>query len=210
MITRRDLALTIVVFACIVTFQSGCTHHRTDDPPLNPEAEEYRHKALRYFSKHKDDEGFEALRQAILLAPEHPWAYGHVLMFNGDGKRNDLAVSIFQDALKAKPDSEVALHAIGATYSRMSRWDDAIAVYTERVRITPDDRDVRYELGALYLKVGNKEEALNQYEALRDLKAWSWPYSFERQLYDRRARQLLECINTGNVVLSRGGGCSSD
>jgi Flp pilus assembly protein TadD len=208
--TRKDARLSFLAFVCVMTLHSGCKHHRIDDPAFKPAAEARWHEAQKYFSDHKTDEGCEALRQTILLQPEHPFAYGDIHVYCNKGKQYDFELSIFQDALKANADNEVAWNALGNTLINTARWTNAIGAYKELVRFAPDSWEFHYTLGALYLEVGDKEAALDEYEELRQLKIWSWPYSFERHLYDRRAKQLLDCINTGKIVLTRSGGCSPD
>ena len=206
----KDIRLGFLAFVCLVNLQSGCHHQRRDDPPFRHAAEARWHDAQRYFSQRKTEEGCEALRQTILLQPEHPYAYGDILFYCKKEKQYDLGLSVFQDAAKANADNEVAWSALAYVLIEMHRWTDAIEAYKELVQFTPGNCEIHYTLGALYPEVGDKEAAVGEYEELIDLKLWGWPYSFERHLYDRRAKQLLECIETGKIVLIRSGGCSPD
>jgi len=208
--TRKDTRLSFLALVCVMTLHSGCKHHRIDDPAFKPAAEARWHEAQKYFSHHKTNEGCEALRQAILLQPEHPYAYRDIRVFCTKEKQYDFELSVFQDAAKANADNEVSWSALGDTLIGMHRWTDAIEAYKNLIRFWPANCELHYTLGGLYLEVGDKEAALGEYEELRHLKIWSWPYSFERHLYDRRAKQLLDCINTGKIVLTRSGGCSPD
>jgi tetratricopeptide (TPR) repeat protein len=209
--TRRDLRLRFLAFVCVTTVQSGCNHERRwVDPPLEPAAEARWREAQRYLSQRKTEEGCEALRQTILLQPEQPYAYRFIRLDCTMGRQYGFALSVFQDAVKANVDNEVAWSFLGGTFIDMHRWTDAIEAYKRLIRFAPGNYEIYYTLGALYLEVGDREAALGEYEELIHLKIWSWPYSFERHMYDRRAKQLLDCIETGKIVLTRSGGCSPD
>ena len=208
--TRRDLRLRFLAFACVTILQSGCNHQRRDDPLFKPAVEVRWREAQRYFSQRKTEEGCEALRQIILLQPEQPYAYRDIRIYCTKGNQYDFALSIFQDAAKANADNEVAWSFLGDTFINMHRWADAIEAYKKLIKFSPNNRETHYTLGALYLKVGDKAAAFGEYKELIHLKICSWPYSFERHLYDRRAKQLLDCIETGKIVVTRSGGCSPD
>lgn len=209
--TRKALRLRfLLAFVCITTLQSGCNHQRRDDPPFEAAAEARWHEAQIYFSQRKTEEGCEALRQTILLQPEQPYAYRYIRIYCTKGKQYDFALSIFQDAAKANADNEVAWSCLGDTLINMHCWSDAVEAYKRLIRFAPGNCEIHYTLGALYLEVGDKEAALGEYEELIHLKIWSWPYSFERHMYDRRAKQLLDCVETGKIVVTRTGSCGPD
>jgi tetratricopeptide (TPR) repeat protein len=208
--TRRDLRLRFLAFVCVTTLPSGCHEHRWVDPPFEPAAEARWHEARRYLIQRNAEEGCEALRQTILLQPEQPYAYRDIRSYCTKGKQYDLALSIFQDAAKANAENEAAWSFLGDTLIDMHRWTDAIEAYKKLIRFAPGNCEIHYTLGALYLEVGDREAALGEYEELIHLKMWSWPYSFERHMYDRRAKQLLDCIETGKIVLTRSGSCGPD
>jgi tetratricopeptide (TPR) repeat protein len=209
--TRRALTLTCLVLIAIVGLHSGCnTTPPNKSRPINNVAEAYRNQALDHFSDRRPDEGLDDLRQAILLDPDEAWPYQYVFTHCWLTERKDQAITIFQQAIEVKPDNALAYLFLGVAYRSLSRYEDAIGAYKQLVALNPDEADSHYELGSLYLVVGNKEEALKEYQSLIGLKEGSWPFSTDRRFFEKRAEQLLESIKTGNIVLSRGGGCIPD
>lgn len=207
---RRELRLRFLAFVCVTTLQSGCNDHRWVDPAFAPGVEARWREARRYLIQRNIEEGCEALRQTISLQPEHPYAYRDIRIHCKEGKGYDFVLSVFQDASKANPDNEVAWSFLGGILIDLHSWTKAIEAYKQLIRFAPDNYELHYTLGALYLEVGDRKAALSEYEELIHLKIWSWPYSFERHMYDRRAKQLRECIETGKIVLTRSGGCGPD
>lgn len=208
--TCRDLRPRLLAFVCVTTLQAGCHHRRWVEPPLEPATKARWHEGQKYLLQHKSDEGCEALRQAIVLQPEQPYAYRDMRIYCTKDEQFGFGLSVFQDVVNANDNNAVARSFVGDTLIDMHRWIDAIEAYKKLIRFAPDSWEIHYTLGALYLEAGDKDGALGEYEELIHMKIWSWPYSLERHMYDRRAKQLLECIDTGKIVVSRAGGCSPD
>src|SRR5436190_460823 len=109
MTIRGTRALTFLVFAFAVILQSGCSFFPRHQAAPNPVARAYHQTAGRYFSARRFDEGIEALRQAIAIAPEDSLLYADLHWVCNFKKQQDIELAIMQDVLRAEPDNELAI-----------------------------------------------------------------------------------------------------
>ena len=76
------------------------------------------------------------------------------------------AIDAYQEYLRARPESPMALSNLGAAYARTGRYEDAIAQYRHALKVQPGNAPVQLNLALAYYKTGNTEEAAPLFEAV--------------------------------------------
>lgn len=114
----------------------------------------------------------EATKQVAKALSLHP-AYAEALMLRGLLKldRNDMtgARADMEEATRDDPGFAMGHIALGATYNRMSLFDDALRVLDRGVALFPTSWQGYYEMGKAYLGKGDYRSALRQLDKAQHL-----------------------------------------
>lgn len=96
---------------------------------------------------------FPSDQAAAISASGDPMARGKIHFSEG---RYGLALTHFQAALSADPESVRALNAVAASYDQMGRFDLADRYYDKALALAPESVDVLNNLGFSYLLRGDR------------------------------------------------------
>ena len=88
-----------------------------------------------------------------------------------DAKHYTQAESEYRRALLINPAEARAYNGLGNVFYDQGRYDDAITQFKKAVEIVPSNAESHYSLGLAYLNTNNKTAAMEQYEALKNLKS---------------------------------------
>lgn len=105
----------------------------------------------------------------------------------------DVCIEDAKQALRIKPDNELAYNNIGAAYAGLKQWDQAIESERQALRIRPDFQRAKNNL-ALYLQA--KSGALPQPSANRTPEDW-----LNASLVDEQSGQHQKCIEDAQRAL---------
>jgi spermidine synthase len=138
--------------------------------------EPYLELAYIYESQQSWDQAQQYYRKAMELAPyDHKLLFSYAYFVFSRGKFEQ-ALSV---VLKLTPSSEVGVFKVweltGDIYSRMSKFDLAGDAYEKSYRNNPANYMVRIKLGELDLMQGKVKEALEKFEASRDMLEYYQP-----------------------------------
>ncbi len=82
----------------------------------------------------------------------------------------DRALSIFEAAIKIKPDAHVAWFSKGNTLSDLGRHEEALEAFDKAIAIKPDDHEAWYNKGVALADLGRHDEALEAYNKAIEIK----------------------------------------
>lgn len=111
-----------------------------------------------------------AYREAVRLDPKHANAQFNLANAYSRLGRHEEAAEAFKQATRLRPDDSDAHFNLGNEYAQLKRDKEAVAAYQQAVKLNPSDADARLALGLLHAKNGDRAAALEQHEALKQLK----------------------------------------
>jgi serine/threonine protein kinase len=88
-----------------------------------------------------------------------------------DAKHYAQAESEYRRALLINPGEARAYNGLGNVFYDQGRYEDAITQFRKAVEIDRNNAESHYSLGLSYLNSNNKTAAMEQYEALKNLKS---------------------------------------
>lgn len=113
----------------------------------------------------KDHEAaVSALDEALKLMPGYTvtlMARAYARLLSGDPREAALAISDYDEALKANPRLVYAWHNKGNIYYASGDYTSALNAYNEALRIDPAFASALYNRGITYLRLGNKRQAFS-------------------------------------------------
>jgi tetratricopeptide (TPR) repeat protein len=74
------------------------------------------------------------------------------------------AIAAYKQAIRIKPDHEVAHYNLGVLYGELGRYQEAVDAIKQSIRIKPDQVDAHYNLGVVYGKLHKYKEAVAAYK----------------------------------------------
>jgi tetratricopeptide (TPR) repeat protein len=174
---------------------------------IDPEYDDaYQAFAGVYIFQHRDAEALEARKKALLMNLNNPRSYYSLYEFviyeQIFRQAYDGVIETFKEAIRLKPNNALAYHYLGMSYYHQARYSEAIEAYKELIRLAPKYSAAHYELGAIYVKTGDKKSALTEYRILVKLSKRAPGFPFKEDFYQRRAKQLLKGIETGQMEFS--------
>jgi len=84
-------------------------------------------------------------------------------------KEYTLAEKYYEEALKIKPNFDLALRGLGNTYVAMGRITDAVEVYKKAVRYSPRFPQLYFDMAHAYGLLHNYPQAVHMYEKVIEL-----------------------------------------
>jgi len=142
--------------------QSPCLHLPNEvweDPCLLSECL-YCQKPLRFnpfIVDNKDRDQFEHKKKDHLF----PFTQGNTYFNTG---KIEEAIIAFKEAIRIKPDYDLAYYKLGMAYRKSKRIDEAIIAFKEAIRLKSDYGYAHYNLGLLHHQKGNHNEAVISFE----------------------------------------------
>jgi tetratricopeptide (TPR) repeat protein len=102
--------------------------------------------------------------------PDDPAQAGKALVQDG---RPDLAVPLFEEALRLQPGSAETEHNLGVALARLGKLEEAIARFQESLRLQPDYPDAHGNLALACLQTGRTDAAIDSLRQLVGLRPGS-------------------------------------
>jgi tetratricopeptide (TPR) repeat protein len=171
-------------------------------------AQAYHALARAYLLQERQSEALEATKKALLVDPAKPESYAALYEYGSSYRQQQDVIETFKEAIRLKPDIPSAYRFLGLMYSHHARYDEAIQAYKELLRISPYQVEAHYELGAVYVRSGDRQSAMAEYIILKRLAKKTWDSPFKNHHYQRRATQLLDGIENGDILYSHYGSCT--
>jgi len=106
----------------------------------------------------------------ILTSGDHLWAEENAYFYFSQGEKYRLqenynkAIEMYNQAIKLKPDYDLAYNNLGCAYYEKERYDDAITAYKKALEIEPNSKITHSNLGCAYYNKGMYEEALEEFK----------------------------------------------
>jgi len=117
-----------------------------------------------YDKMERKDDSIAAMKQVIVLAPEHANALNYLGYTYADlGINLEEAEKLVQKALALKPDDGYITDSLGWVYYKQGRYQEALAVLLKAAELVADDPIVLEHVGDAYQKLGEKGKALEYY-----------------------------------------------
>lgn len=176
----------------------------------NPVARSHSKLGFFLMIKDQDDTAIREFKEAIRLKPNYAQAYyGLGLVYHKKGQYNkrqwtssseagsdmgqyDIAIGLFKEAIRLKPDYAQAYYNLGLMYSEMGQYDLAkrlfeeairfkpnyakayysLGQYEEAIRLKPDYAEAHHGLGRTYVSKGLYDLAIRQYQEAIRLKPY--------------------------------------
>ncbi|EHH67928.1 hypothetical protein GMO_16950 [Gluconobacter morbifer G707] len=135
---------------------------------LAPEAHRSWHRlGITLFNIGDLDNGADALRRAIALAPENPdYRIDLSMVLSRQGAFQE-AACLARSALELRPGDASALNNLGHAFQCMNRSGEALACYDQATQIDPGNATVRFGRATAFLRAGQFREGWAEYE-------WRW------------------------------------
>lgn len=89
-------------------------------------------------------------------------------LLNGLSKKDE-AISMLDNLLKIKPDSDKASMLLGDLLIEKGRYKEALNTYLEALKFKPDDYDLYYNLGIVYTHLNDFNNAKTVYERAAEI-----------------------------------------
>jgi len=131
-------------------------------------AEGHAGLGLAYGALKKYDDALKECQYALRLdgnnfkAHEGMWSYYDQVL-----KDNNKALGEAERLVQINPNSSRARHHLGATYSKLGRYQDCINTFKEAIRLQPDFYSFYTWIVGSYLKMGKRDEAIKAADSLQ-------------------------------------------
>lgn len=107
-------------------------------------------------------------------------------------KKTAAAVTAYENAVKANPDSINFRYALGSLYWKQIRYDDAAREFTEILKRQPNEPRASFNLGDIYLTIGDAAKAV----PLLEIAVKHFPDEFDTRFALGRAYLLSNKFQT--------------
>jgi tetratricopeptide (TPR) repeat protein len=155
------------------------------------ETQKARDTAMKALSLAPADDAAKTVLSAPAPQIADYWINASLYQYQGG---NYLAcITDAKQALKLKPDSELAYNNIGAAYAGLHQWDLAIENEREALRIKPE-----FALAKSNLDLYTRQKATQTSKSPQDMTADDW---LNASLQDNRAGQYLKSIQDARTAL---------
>jgi tetratricopeptide (TPR) repeat protein len=122
-------------------------------------------QGLKYFNEKKIEEAEKELLQAVKIDPRNEKAFCLLGIVSSMRGKNEVALSMLQEAIKLKPEYLQAHFNLATIYYQSGNLPEAIKEVETVLAYKPADSLVfRRKLGAFYTEAGRYDEAVQQYE----------------------------------------------
>ena len=119
----------------------------------------------------------------------------------GRHDKYDEAITEFDNAIKANPNSANIYYDRGVIYDKKGELDQAIADFSKAIEIDPALTDAYYNRGFAYYKKGDPEHAISDYDKVIDLSPNSADAYYGRGLAYSKKGELDEAILEYNKAI---------
>ncbi|MGH2710971.1 MAG: tetratricopeptide repeat protein [Actinomycetota bacterium] len=119
---------------------------------------------------------------AGLDGPDLAWYRSFRAQLELDGGRYAVAAELYRSALRAAPDSHVAIAGLGKAQAALGRIERAIKLYGRAIELVPDPSYLS-ALGDLYAIVGDADRSQAQYDTVEVVSSLA---RINRQAYNRQ------------------------
>ncbi|CAN5554758.1 hypothetical protein BH09VER1_BH09VER1_38070 [soil metagenome] len=127
------------------------------------------HASFRDFSRAES-----LISEALLLAPDHSWAWCEKASVLRAADANEAALEAAQHALSLSPLYRPAVQIAAELYQTLNRDHDALALLSEAVAKL-ESGAIAYQLGLLQTELGQHEDAVSSYLRARELHPLAEP-----------------------------------
>jgi serine/threonine-protein kinase len=142
---------------------------------IRPEVAHELAHALR--EKGESDEAVAVFQDLTKLRPgngRHSLCLGITLQERGRTSEArvalEAAIAVFREAIRQKPEDDVAHDHLGSALNNLGKRDEAIAEYQEAIRLRPDNAYTRDNLGLALLFQGKYDQAIQEFRAAIQLQ----------------------------------------
>ena len=111
-----------------------------------------------------------AYRKVLALDPGHADAYLNLGAMLCESRRCAEAVSLYDEALRRRPDEPLLHFNRAVALEDQGRRDDALASYHASLRLAPDLADAHYNVARLHEQLGDAKQAVRHFSAYRRLQ----------------------------------------
>lgn len=150
------------------------------------------------------DEAVEAYEQAIELAPEKTFIWGHLGNLYSQLGQFEEAIEAFLNTLEHNPVDLNVWNSLGNAYANTGRTEEAIDAYRKAVELNERFVDPWMSLGGLFKKQGLSAEAIKAYQKVvginsNNAQAWNelGNIHFETQTFDEAIEAYSIAIKLG-------------
>jgi tetratricopeptide (TPR) repeat protein len=145
---------------------------------LDPDSFEARYNlGVTSGQQQRFDEAARHYEAALALAPDHPQAVsalnnlGSLYLARGE---QGLAITRFEQAVKASPRHFESRFNLGVQYLQTERIDEGIAMLEEAAALQPNHEAANATLAMAYLRKGRNEDAYRSFLLVRRLYPRNW------------------------------------
>ncbi len=121
-------------------------------------------QALALSQQRRLPEAEQALRQALILAPDSFDALHHLGILRFQAGDKDDALRLLALACEQNPRNSLAQHNQGIVLEALARPDDALACYDRAIALDPGFAAALFNRGQVHRKSGRNREALTDFE----------------------------------------------
>jgi len=90
----------------------------------------------------------------------------------------------FENAVRAVPDSEMALSYLGQTYYQLGEYERAVRIFQQLVQRFPDRSDFHLHLGLTFFKLGKDDKAQREFQMAESIVPESSQEDFQRDFQE--------------------------
>jgi arylsulfatase A-like enzyme/Flp pilus assembly protein TadD len=130
-------------------------------------------EAIRLKGQGQMDSAVRLLRDVMVRAPSHTYAYLYLGDILAARSEFDEAANVYRALLEIKPDAAGAHFGLAYILLAQGRRDEAIAEYTREIAINPDGVEAHCNLAKVLGSAGDVETALAHFETACDIDPWN-------------------------------------